>query len=95
MEMLLELMPIDVLAADDEIIEGSLFLPLSQILSHVLEMTEDLIVYATFRVAGIVPGKSVSAAAAGQRMEESFTFFEFVEVQIKKAGSMAIYKNQP
>ncbi len=94
-EMRLELMPIDVLASDDEIVEDSLFLPLPQILSDVFVVMQDFIVHAAFGMAGIVSRETVPAAPAGQSMEEGLAFFEFVEVQIKNARPVAVHKGQP
>src|SRR5712692_6468718 len=93
MEMRLELMPIDVLASDDEIVESSFFLPLAQILSHVLVVVQDFIVYAALGMAGIVSRETVPAA--GQSMEQGFAFFEFIKVQIKNASPVAVHKSQP
>ena len=95
MEMRFELVPIDVLAADDQIVESSRFLPLSQILGNIFVVALNFIVDTAFGVAGIVTRETVSATAAGQSMEKGLPFLEFVEVQIKNAGAMAIYKSEP
>ena len=93
--MRFDLVPIDVLAADDQIVESSRLLPLSQILGNIFVVALNFIVDTAFGVAGIVTRETVSATAAGQRVEKGLPFLEFVEVQIKNAGAMAIYKSEP
>jgi len=95
MEMRLELMPIDVLASDDEIVEGSFFLSQSQVFSHVLIVVQDFIVHATLGVTGVISGKPVTTAAAGQSVKEGFAFLEFVKVQIKDPRPVAVHESKP
>ena len=95
MEVCLELVPVDVLASDDQIVEAAFFLSLSQIFGHILEMMQYFFIHAAFGVAGIVSSKAVPAAAPGQSMEQGFAFLEFIEVQIKKAGAVAVQHNHP
>ena len=86
---------IDCSATDDELVEGVFLQSLLEKFGHVLEMVQNFVVYASFGVAGIVAGKSVAATSPGKRVEKSFVFLDFIEMQIEEAGPVAIHKSYP
>jgi len=94
MEMHFELGPVDVLATDDEIVEGPLFLTLSEILSNILEMPDDFVIDAAFGTARVVSRETISSAAAWQGVNHRLSFPDFIEMEIEDAGLTAVHKSQ-
>jgi hypothetical protein len=94
-EVRFKLSPVDVLTSDDEIVEGSLFLTLSQILSHIFEVMQNLIIDATLSVSRIVSREPVATTTPGQGVEQGLALSEFIEVEIEEAGAMTIQNPDP
>src|ERR1700683_4257431 len=90
MQLGFELRPVNVLAAENPLVEHVFFQCIFDELGDELEMVEGIVGDAALGVASIVASEAVAAAAAGQGMEEIHALTEFAEAQIEQARAMTI-----
>src|SRR6476661_332093 len=79
MEVCLKLVPIYVLASDDQIVEAAFFLALSQVFGYILVVMQYFFIHAAFGVASVVSSEAIPAAATWQSMKQGFAFLELIE----------------
>ncbi len=88
--MSFELRPVNILAADDPLLEHVFFQRVFDELGDELEMMEGVVGDAALGVAGIVGSEASAAAAAGKGMNEIHALAEFAEAEIEQARAMAV-----
>ncbi len=94
-KMSFKLTPVGVLASDDDLAECAPFDPLLQQFGHPFEMMQDLVIHASFGVAGVVARIPIAPSASRQGLDERLLFLDLVEVQMEEAGPLAIYQGHP
>ena len=90
MQVRLEFAPIHVLAADDQLLEPTLFLRIFQALGKVFEVAHRLVGDPALRVSRIVTAESITAAVTRQAVEEPIAFGQFVQAKVEKPSPLAI-----
>jgi hypothetical protein len=95
MQVSLKLTPVSVLASDNQAIECPSFECQFEQIRDVFEVMQRFIIHAAFGMAGIVTRKPVAAAAPRQRPKKRLLLLDFIEMQIEKAGPVAVHKRHP
>src|SRR5438874_7215030 len=93
MQVGFKVVPVTLLAAEDQIIKQIFLQSLSQVLGHKFKMMESFILHATLGVATIITSETVATAAARQRTKQALLLFHFIQSQIEDASFVAIQQH--
>src|SRR5579872_6033370 len=88
-----ELRPMNVLTTENPFLEDSFFQRLFQDFGNCLEVLASLVVDAALGVASVVPGITIAAPLAGQRLEQSFALGQLSEAKFEEASAVTIDQN--